>query len=195
MNGFGGGGDIAFRADITTVTTNNLQYGTAQKTKPIRVKPLQCILADQSVLATVLIDTIEGHQSLKASSMVCLGIQGEAWQQDNAKLHKAYTPIAVADDGWVTFNPKPEAVREFIEVVGDPGQKFRIYAQWGERTVVGNTIVNIQFGEAGDFILRDSSPDHGCNAEGQEDVWIVKRKVFLASYEPIASEVPLNLNN
>ena len=153
------------------------------------------ILVDASVLVKFLIDSIEGHQILKANSMVCLGVEGEAWQQDNAKLHKAYTPTVVSPDGWMTFVPKPEAVREYVQVVGESDKKFAIRAQWGEEKCDENGQYFIQYGEAGDCIFRDADPDHGVDAKGQEDVWIVKKRIYVATYATLTEENPVNLDD
>jgi hypothetical protein len=164
--------------DVEQIDTTQLVYGRAKKTKPIRVKAMQTLLTDPTLIEKFLLDTIEGHQMLKGGSMVCIGSEGEAWQQTHKGLHKAYNPT-LSEDGWVTFEPKPEAEREYFEVPLGNG-KFAIKAQWGERQADGTFL---QFGEGGDYIFRNADEDHGVDANGQEDVWIVKRNIRFATYE------------
>jgi len=155
--------------------TTKLQFSPGKKVKPIKAKPINSILVDDSVVAKFLLDTLEGTQMLKANSMVCVGEVGDVWQQDCDKLHKAYTPTYYSPDGWCEFEPKPENERDICEItLGDCeiGEgEFVIEAQWGTRQSNGKFL---QTGKSGDFIARSQ--------EDPSDVWIIDRKVFLSTY-------------
>ena len=174
------------QAPLPVINTAELSWGVAKKTKPIRVKPINTILADETVAHKFLLATLEGSQMLKANSMVCIGDDDDAWQQTAEKLHKQYTPEAVDADGWTTFVPKPEAVRDWAQICFSDefqeahGTKFALIAQWGERQSDGSFL---QYGEHGDYILRSADPDHGADSSELWDCWIVARKIFEATYE------------
>jgi hypothetical protein len=150
-------------------------WGRAKKIRPIRVKPINCLFNDKSVLAKFLLDTIEGYQALRRDSMVCLGYAGDIWQQSAESLHKSYSPLRLETDGWVIFEPKPEDERLVIEVhlfgcnIGDKG--FAIKAKWGEEQPDGSIL---QYGRSGDIVAQRS--------DDPEDVWIIKREIFTATY-------------
>ena len=128
---------------------------------------------------------------LKANSMVCVSMGadgqplGDIWQQDEEKLHKQYDPVHVFSDGWVRFKPKPEAEREYTQIhIGyidsENSLPFSIRAQWGEHQSDGTYL---QHGKSGDYILRSADSDHGVDENGQQDIWIVAKEVFEATYE------------
>jgi hypothetical protein len=152
------------------IDTATLTFVVAKKVKPLQAKPMQCLLNDERVMAHFLLNTLEGTQMLKANSMVCIGVCGDVWQQDRNKLHQAYTPTEVDEDGWVTFTPKPDAERDACQILGV--LTFNIKAQWGTRQSDGSFI---QVGNNGDYVLRSK--------EDPTDVWIVARKVFESTYE------------
>ncbi len=137
------------------------------------------LISDQSVLAKFLISTLEGIQNIKHDSMVCVGADNDAWQQDRAKMLKAYTVAEITADGWMICTPKPEAQRRAIEVTGDLSMAdfLLLNTQWGEKQPDGTFT---QTGMVGDFIVG--------SVEDLKDVWIVKRSVFLNTYEMIVSE-------
>jgi hypothetical protein len=146
------------------------RWQTARKTKPILAKPMQSLLSDQRILAKFLLSTLEGTQTLRGNSMVCLGNHNDVWQQDRAKLHKQYTPSEVLEDGWTVFTPKPEAERSVTEV--KDSATFAIKAQWGTRMPDGSFE---QYGKEGDYLVQSK--------EDPNDVWIVAKAVFEATYE------------
>jgi hypothetical protein len=162
----------------TLIDPNSLVYTTVKKVKPLQAKPMQCFINwsarsnDKKVLMHFLLNTLEGMQMLKADSMVCVGICGDVWQQDRDKLHKAYTPTEVGEDGWITFVPKPEAERDACQIEFDGTGKFYLKAQWGDKQVDGSFL---QTGNTGDYILRSK--------EDLTDVWIVAKSVFERTYE------------
>lgn len=145
----------------------------ATKTKLIIARPLCTMLLDESVASQFMIKTLEGAQAIQANSIVCIGIGNDIWQQSKTSLLKNYTVTDFTTDGWMICTPKPENVREVLEVTEDLCQtgKFRIKAKWG--TPEGDTF--FQVGKVGDYIARDVD-DH-------TDTWIVAREMFLNTYE------------
>ena len=165
--------DLLMRVEPTEIAN----WLVAKKTKPLRAKPINTILADQTVANKFLLATLEGSQMLKANSMVCIGDDDDVWQQTVEKLHKQYTPTEVDADGWTIFVPKPEARRDVIQI--HCPDKFQLQAQWGERQADGTFL---QEGESGDYLLRNADDDHGAE-NGLWDCWIVKKCIFEATYE------------
>jgi len=164
--------------NVQQIDPSQLQFVTAKKVKPLQAKPMQCLLNDQRVMTHFLLNTLEGTQMLKANSMVCVGVCGDVWQQDRDKLHKAYIPTEVDEDGWVTFIPKPEAERDACQIL--EGSSFTIKAQWGTRQADGSFI---QTGNDGDYVLRSQ--------EDPTDIWIVAKKVFETTYNICETEPKL----
>lgn len=156
------------------VDVAQLQFVIGSKVKPIRVKSLQTLLHDETVLNKFLLATLEGTQMLRASAMVCIGPDGDMWQQTKERLHKQYTPIELDTDGWVTFQPKPENERDVCEITLDGclDGEFFVNAQCGERQADGSFV---QKGKSGDYVVR--------SREDPTDIWIVARTVFNNTYE------------
>jgi len=149
-------------------TAQIADWRRAKKTKGIKAKALQTLLSDESMLTKFLLDTIEGTQTLKAGSIVCVGSAGDAWQQKEKKLFQQYTVTGLTPDGWMICEPKPDVERDAYEVPAEvcgPEGDFSISAQWGTEHVLENKKVYLQHGKAGDIICR--------NPEDQTDVWIV----------------------
>ena len=166
-------------ASAVVLGPNDLQFPLrVTKTKPIRVRPLQTLLQDTTFMNKLLLNTLEGQQMLRANALVCLGDGGDVWQQDSEKLHKTYSATELLLDGWVVFTPKPENERMGIEYLLDGveiGQgRFAVKARWGTRQADGTFL---QFGKSGDYILR--------SLEDPDDIWIVDRERFMATYESI----------
>jgi hypothetical protein len=150
----------------------------AKKTKGIKAKAMNALLADESMLSKFLLDTIEGTQTLKAGSIVCMGSAGDAWQQKERKLFSQYNVTGMTPDGWMLCEPKPDVERDAYEVAADqcgPDGDFSIIGQWGTEQILDNKKVYLQFGKVGDIICR--------NPEDHTDVWIVRRKEFDATQE------------
>lgn len=163
-------------------------WTTAKKTRPIKAKPLINLLVDRSVTSKFLLDTLEGNENLGDGSVVCIGEAGDAWQQMPKKLIGKYDVTAIDNDGWMVCTPKPDNSVNVIEINRDlinkvcmtpPNNgwfgKFTIIGLWGA-TVDG--VPNVQTGEEGDFICQ--------NKTDPSDVWIVKRKLFLNTYNILA---------
>jgi hypothetical protein len=150
----------------------------ATKTKAIKAKHIQHLFADNSVLSKFMLATLEGQQMLKATSMVCVGAEGDVWQQAQDKLLKKYKVASVDEGGWLVCEPYPDnevdcydTMQPFMPVE-TTGEGFSIKAQWGERQSDGTFL---QFGQWGDFICR--------NQTDKTDVWIVRRSFFDSTYE------------
>lgn len=156
----------------------------ASKTRPIKAKPLINLLVDRTVTSKFLVDTLEGKEPLGDGVVICVGEAGDTWQQMPAKLLKKYQVVSIDKDGWMDCNPLPDNAVDVIEVTEEmanpnhvvvdpyPGYTdFYIVGQWGE--TVG-TEKNVQKGNVGDFICR--------NRADATDVWIVRRKLFLNTY-------------
>jgi hypothetical protein len=159
------------------LNTSGLPYGIATKTKCIKAKILSQIIVDPKGFDMLLLDTLEGLQAPIPTAMACIGIDtDDPWQQDQEKLFQKYTVIAVDDNGWLMCQPMPDNEREAFQVTPEmcyPGNPtFRIVGQWGGEQPDGTFL---QFGEAGDYILRD--PDD------PTDCYIVKKAIFESTYE------------
>lgn len=159
----------------TKIDASQLQNWTVgKKVKPLRAKPMASLMNDQSVTSKFLISTLEGIQNIKPDSMVCIGADNDAWQQERAKLLKTYSVTEITADGWMICTPKPEAARHVVEVTDQivMGEFLLTNTQWGEKQEDGSFA---QTGHRGDFIVR--------SIEDPKDFWIVKRSVFLSTYE------------
>lgn len=160
-------------SQVVLIDPNVLSYFRATKTANIRAKPMAVLLADKTMIAKLLLDTLEGTQTLKAGSMVCTGVSGDYWQQTKDKLLQKYTVIDIDAEGWLICQPKPDNEVDAAEI--QCGNNFAVFGQWGEEAVIDNRKVYIQWGKSGDFICR--------RLDDPTDVWIVKRGLFLSTYQ------------
>jgi hypothetical protein len=163
-------------------------WKVASKTRPIKAKPLS-LLVDPIVEPKLLLETLEGNESLRHGAVICIGEVGDVWQQMPEKLLKKYSIKAIDDNGWSICEPLLnnavnvfEVTEEFynsitknyilLEMCTKKGD-FYINGQWGddEHPFFGK---NVQWGFIGDFICQ--------NQTDPSDVWIVKRKLFLNTY-------------
>lgn len=136
------------------------------------------IFADESVVAKLQLDTLEGRQPINMTFMFCLGNAGDVWQQKPAALFKKYDVLAIDDLGWMVCHPKPENEVEFFELTDKhertamgSGDGYVIQGQWGS-LVDGRE--NMQECMRGDFICRQTY-DH-------TDRWVVRRRLFQNTY-------------
>ncbi len=154
-----------------------LTFQKATKTKSIKAKALSALLADETVLNKFLLDTLEGSQMLKSSSVVCMGEKGDVWQQSSEKLLAKYSVTKIDKDGWMHCSPKPEnevlAAQVPDEVCLDGN--FILFGLWGDEQVLDGKQRFIQYGELGDYVLQSISDPN--------DRWIVKRSFFESTYE------------
>lgn len=157
----------------------DLPFKLASKTKPIKAKALSSLLmcVDGSIVAKFLLDTLEGKQTLKVSSMVCLAETGEVWQQTSAKLLEKYMVVGIDPEGWLECQPKPEN-KVLASVIAENTcgpSGFSLIAQWGEEKIIDGKQCFVQYGVAGDYVLTSTSDSN--------DLWIVKGKLFESTYQ------------
>lgn len=152
-------------------TENIVAWNLAKKTKSIRAKPLVSIMVDASVLSKFLVDTLEGKEPLGDGVVICLGDSNDAWQQMPSKLLAKCAVSGITPDGWMVCDPKPDNSVDVCEIraAADGDTEFYIIGQ-GEDSDEGPC----QYGTIGDFVYR--------NREDPSDVWIVRRKIFLNTY-------------
>ena len=164
-------------------------WSVAKKTKNIKAKPLISIMIDRSVTNKFLVDTLEGKEPLGDGAIICIGESNDIWQQMPKKLLQKYNVIEIDKDGWMVCEPKPDNSVECVEIteildgidtvhMWATEEEFFIIGQWGESIYILDKEVSIQKADYGDFICR--------NREDKTDVWIVKRKIFLNTYNIIS---------
>lgn len=154
-------------------------WWTATKTKPMLVKHVTAVLSDLSVSPSVLVRTLEGDQIVRPNAFVCRGVAGELWQQETKTLFRKYDVTDCDADGWWVAKPKPGNAVDVTPIrAGDPTS---IRAKWGTAYKSETESFWYQEGAVGDYVLR--------SREDSEDVWIVQKKIFEATYE-IVGDVP-----
>lgn len=133
-----------------------------RKTKAIRARKLD---KDETV------STLEGPIEAKAGAMLCQGGAGELWPQSAESLEKRYIATDdVTTDGWCLYAPRPDAEGALAAPVL---HAFTVVATWGPLK-----------GKAGDYVLKRFSDR---KVPWPEDVWVVDRALFCATYESAAS--------
>lgn len=161
-------------------------YSKAQKTKPIKAKPIKTILSDNGVMAKLLLATLEANETIKANAFVCWGIDNDVWQQSGDKLHSKYTLMKLDEDGWGHFEPKPDSpvdayqVTASSHVLGPHGGFSIINPSWGDERILHGKQVYLQYGVDGDWVLR------GLNDE--KDTYRVANRFFGNTYDLMAKE-------
>lgn len=167
-----------------------INWKVAKKTKNIKAKPLISIMVDKSVLSKFLVDTLEGKESLGDGSIICIGESNDIWQQMPKKLLQKYNVTAIDNDGWMICEPRPDNSVNCVEITDDlipfidsndswiSKEEFFIVGLWGENMKVLDSSINIQRADFGDFICQ--------SREDSNDVWIVKRKIFINTYNIIS---------
>ena len=132
----------------------------AKKTRPIWAKPVE---KDGKV------ETLEGVTSAIRGDYLCRGSSGERWPQKITTLVTKYRPEEKWDeDGWQLFTPLPDANGVLAAEIQHP---FTVHSSWG--------VLN---GRPGDLLVKNWD-DRG--ERYPEDVWIVARTLFLATYEAV----------
>jgi hypothetical protein len=164
------------------ITPDQIQdWKIARKTRSIKSKPLINLLVDRSVSSKFLVDTLEGKEPLGDGVVICVGEAGDVWQQMPKKLLAKYDVTAIDADGWMVCTPKPDNAVDCFEVTREfsslwtASQDFYIIGAWGE--TIGDE-KNVQRGKVGDFICR--------NRDDHSDVWIVRRSLFLNTYNLVS---------
>lgn len=164
-------------------------WSVAKKTKNIKAKPAISLMVDRSVTSKFLIDTLEGKEPLGDGSIICIGESNDIWQQMPKKLIQKYNVIDVDNEGWMICEPRPDNSVDCVEITNDllpfidtvdtwvSNEAFWIKGLWGEELSIFDKKIQIQRAELGDFICR--------NRVEHDDVWIVKRKIFMNTYNII----------
>jgi hypothetical protein len=153
------------------INVSELEFRTAIKTKPIRAKPVQSVVPDPTVLRHLRLTTLEGPQALKPNGWICQGGNGELWQQSAKKLAEKYEFGDSDEGGWITLSPRAGQSVNAAAVDGAEGG-FAVRGRWGDEQPNGDLL---QYGADGDYVLQSTTdPD---------DVWIVKRHLFEATYD------------
>jgi hypothetical protein len=155
--------------DTSTVNV----WQKAKKVQSILVKPVSQLF-ESTILTKVLLNTIEGVAPIGQDNFICLGLTGDVWQQTEKALFKKYDFVSNDPNGWLVYSPKPENEVECFELIGDdiPEHNGYIVGHWGAKV---DGIDNLQSFVGGDFLCRQTY-DH-------TDQWIVKRGLFLNSYQ------------
>lgn len=166
-----------------------INWNIAKKNKNIKAKPLISVMIDRSVTSKFLIDTLEGKEPLGDGAIICIGESNDIWQQMPKKLLQKYNVIEIDKDGWMVCEPRPDNSVECIEITDQisdsfdkvdgwlSNEEFFIFGLWGETLYIFDKPVSVQRADRGDFICR--------SREDKNDVWIVKRKIFLNTYNII----------
>lgn len=162
-------------------------WGSAKKTKPLRAKPMSCLVADRGVASKFLLNTLEGPAEVGMATVFCIGETGDAWQQPAKKLLAKYQVTDIDQEGWLHCTPLPENSVECIEVTREllqaqalwesyvlSGQCY-LQGQWGSEV---DGVPNLQSVVLGDFIAR--------SREDSTDQWRVERRIWDNSYEILA---------
>lgn len=157
------------------LNTNTVHWTEATKTRGLRAKRVTDLISPE-IISSVLLKTLEGHAVVDPQNMVCVGPAGDIWQQPEAGLRKKYNITGLDKDGWLLCNPKPENSVECFEVTEWQASRAK-YVQgiWGSD--VPDVGQKLQAFSPGDFICRKPD-DHA-------DQWVVRRKLFLNTYELI----------
>ncbi len=158
---------------ITIFQTSQVaNWATAKKTQSIQAKPVGGLI-HSTILSKILLDTLEGAAPIGENSFICMGKNGDVWQQTQQSLHKKYYPVGVDNNGWVEFAPKPENSVQCFELVGsDVPEEGYIIGAFGSKI---DGFDNVQSFRRGDFVCRQ--------IDNHADQWIVRRGFFLNSYE------------
>ncbi len=177
------------------IPISKLSWLKATKTKGIFARHIHSLIPDIKLFAHLELKTPEGNQSLKEGSMICSGMTGkDFWQQDPHSLLNKYTIEDITPDGWSYFVPKPEntvnvhkVTQEDLDLYADPNDSppwsyFEIDARWGHmhQPVPNGPFVYHQYGDVGDYICQ--------NVSDSTDAWIVKKEFFDATYDLIPND-------
>lgn len=129
----------------------------AKKTRPIWVRRLETAES---------VKTLEGVEQVSAGNYLCRGEAGDIWPQSEGRLKSKYAVTDEVDtNGWHRCDPKPEAAVMAAQIP----YVFQVQAQWG-----------LLSGKPGDYLVKNLEDRDNDNPE---DVWIVDRQLFQATYE------------
>lgn len=154
---------------MNIISTESATWRIGTKVKGLKAKPISDLI-DKSVSKHFLINTLEGNEPIDSSTVFCIGIGDEAWQQ-NSLLNK-YEISGFDDNGWMICIPKKDNRIQFFE----SNEHGYIQGTFGATL---NGIQNLQSLSKGDFICR--------NPNRIKDQWVVRRDLFLDSYIEVQS--------
>lgn len=160
------------------INTSQFIWGTANKTKGMHAKPVNEVFKDQTVFQHFKMKTLEGDEPVRGEAFMCIGISGEAWQQDLSKITAKYERASDIVNGWMYFTPKQGVPVEFVKVLPYMVEKdgfAYIQGLWGAH--VDGVGTNLQLCREGDVIAR--------NPNDTNDQWVVQRKIWDNSYEEV----------
>lgn len=156
-------------------TANRSAWRKASKTVPLLARPMSELI-DPTFSHLFRLNTLEGVAQIDAGAMLCLGAEGEAWQQSLTNIQKKYSLELVLTSGpyanWLRYVPKDGNIVEFFVVdEEDPHAELFVQGLWGETV---DEIPNLQ---------RCSNLDVVCrNPADTRDVWVVRRRLFNNTY-------------
>ncbi len=134
----------------------------AKKTRPIWARRLT---EPQSVM------TLEGEELVPAGTYLCRGEAGDLWPQTEQRLLAKYLATGTTiPDGWAEYRPHPDNTGVLAAQIHRP---FEILATWG--------LLN---GHADDYLVKNYDDR---DVAYPNDVWIVARRLFEATYERVNS--------
>lgn len=123
-----------------------------------------------------VVNSIEGPLNAQAGQIVCRGLDSDDWWvQKEENVNKKYTvqgPLnsEVNFNGqeysdFVIYNPKPDRTVLVCQI----DDTFKVVASWG----------NLE-GKKGDYLIKPSEDAENSNPQ---DVWLVDKKLFEATYD------------
>lgn len=113
--------------------------------------------------------SLEGDVEAKRGDYVCRGHANEKWVQSEESVKKKYRETDKVDSrGWRCYQPRPDAAGVMAAPVP---RAFSVVATWGKLR-----------GKKNDLLVKH----HDDRAEKfPEDVWIVDRGLFEATYKSV----------
>ncbi len=174
--------------------TTNIPWFKASMTKGIFARQIHTSVPDITLFKQLELKTPEGNQPLREQWMVCSGLTGkDFWQQDPVNLFAKYTIENTTLDGWLYCVPKPNNavnahevtpldITTFADPKGDPPfDSFCVVSLWGQEFEPTPGVKEYQqYGHVGDYICQ--------NPDKLDDVWIVKKQFFNATYERLIDD-------
>lgn len=133
-------------------------WRTAKKTGTLVAMLGSVVIQYHPRLAAKLkLNTLEGDEPINPAAMVCIGEQGDAWQQALPKLLKKYDLSGITDDGWVRYTPKPgpeaeiDTIQITEEMIGVGNTPIIKGCHWGIKQDDGSYN---QLGKTGSWLAR-----------------------------------------
>jgi len=120
------------------------------------------------------IQTLEGTVTAEPGAMLCRGVAGELWPQQEERLLARYQPTKMTDGDWVKYIPKPNQ---------PPVLAARVRTEF-----LVNTSFGVLHGKAGDYLLKNLADEHN---EYPDDLWVVDKKLFNKTYSRVLTSAEL----